>query len=151
MNDKLRRIDPLIRRAEERKQSVAREFGARHRHLQSQEQRLQDLQRFSDEYASWPQGATLAPAQLANREAFRARLDDAMATQSRHVEQCRSLVEIERLRLGVVSRERKVVENLAQRYRDELAELERRRDQRTLDEHALRGHRQRHLAAEDDA
>lgn len=136
MNTKLRRIDPLIRRAEERREAVAREFAARTRQLAQQEQRLGELLRYADEYAQWPQGTSLAPAQLANREAFRGKLGQAVDAQRQYVEACRSQAEMERARLAIASRESKVVEKLAETYRDEQRRHELRIEQKELDEFA---------------
>lgn len=150
MKDKLRRIDPLIRRAEERKQTVAREFAARNRALTTQEERLGELLRYRDEYAQWQQGSRFDPAQLANREAFRHRLADAVVTQQKFVEQCRTMAELERVRLGIASRERKVVDALADQYREEQRRWELTHEQKTQDEHANAQFSRRCFREEDD-
>lgn len=142
MNSKLRRIDPLIRRAEERRDAVAREFARRNQLVAQHEQRLGDLLRFTEEYAHLPQGASINPAQLANREAFRAKLGDAVTAQRGQVEQVRSQAELERVRLGMAARETKVYQKLADRYREEIRDEHARREQKALDEHALRRPRQ---------
>ncbi|MCK7595147.1 flagellar export protein FliJ [Pseudomarimonas salicorniae] len=148
MNPKLRRIDPLIRRAEERRDAVAREFARRTQLVAQHEQRLGDLLRFTEEYAQWPQGASINPAQLANREAFRARLGEAVTAQRGQVDQVRSQAEMERARLNIAARETKVYHKLADRYRAEIREEQDRREQKSLDEHALRTPR-RHPGDED--
>lgn len=137
MNSKLRRIDPLIRRAEERRDAVAREFAARNKQLVQQEQRLGELLRYVDEYAQWPEGASLGPAQLANREAFRGKLGQAVEAQRQYVEACRSQAELERVRLTFASRESKVVEKLADTYREEARQQAQRMEQKDLDEFAV--------------
>jgi flagellar protein FliJ len=137
MNNKLRRIDPLIRRAEERREAVAREFAARNKQLAQQEQRLGELLRYVDEYAQWPAGASLAPAQLANREAFRGKLGEAVEAQRQYVEACRSQAELERVRLTLASRESKVIEKLADSYREEARLHGQRIEQKELDEFAV--------------
>lgn len=141
MNPKLRRIDPLIRRAEERRDAVAREFARRNQLVAQHEERLGDLLRYVDEYAQWPQGASLSPAQLSNREAFRCKLGDAVSAQRGQVEQVRAQAELERARLGIAARETKVYHKLADRYRAEVLEHEQRQEQKALDEHALRAPR----------
>jgi flagellar FliJ protein len=138
MNNKLRRIDPLIRRAEERRDAVAREFVRRNQVVAQHEQRLGDLLRFTEEYAAWPEGGSFNPAQLANREAFRAKLGEAVTAQRGQIEQVRSQAELERVRLGIAARETKVYHKLADRYREEIRDEHQRREQKSLDEHALR-------------
>lgn len=141
MNPKLRRIDPLIRRAEERRDAVARELARRTQLVAQHEQRLGDLLRFTEEYAQWTPGASLNPAQLANREAFRAKLGEAVQAQRGQIEQSRSQADMERARLGIAARETKVYHSLADRYRAEFRAEQEHREQKTLDEHALRSTR----------
>lgn len=140
MNDKLRRIDPLIRRVEERQNAVAKEYASKIRALGAQEQRLNDLLRFSDEYSQWPIGDSLSPAQIGNRQAFRGRLGEAVESQKKQVDSSRSQAELERVRLTVVSRERKVVDKLADNYRQEQREIDDRRSQRQMDDYAVARH-----------
>lgn len=143
MKDKLRRLDPLLRRAEQRTQQAAREYAAKTRTLANQEAQLGDLLRYSDEYARWPNGGSLRPAQIANREAFRERIDVAIDQQRRVVENSRVSAEVERTRLVMARRDGKVIENLAANYRAELVKTELDREQKALDEHASNGFRQR--------
>lgn len=137
MNYKLRRIDPLIRRAEERQDAVARELARRNDLVAQHEQRLGDLLRFSEEYSGWNSGTSFNPAQLANREAFRAKLGEAVSAQKGHVDQVRSQAELERARLRVAARESKVYHTLADHYRAEIRSEAQRQEQKALDEHAL--------------
>lgn len=149
MKDKLRRIDPLIKRAEERKDAAAREFAAKTRLLATHEQRLGDLLRYSEEYAQLPIGSSLGPAQLANREAFRAKLSDAVVTQRQQVEQIRSVAELERVRLTIASRDKKVVEKLAESYRFEQLRIEEQQAQKAMDEFAVGAFHRRQPPQED--
>ena len=144
MSSKLRRIDPLIRRAEERRDAVAREFARRNQLVAQQEQRLGDLLRYTEEYARLPLGSSLSPAQLANREAFRSKLGEAVSAQRGQVDQARSQAELERARLGIAARQSKVYNNLADRYLAEQRDEQARREQKDLDEHAQRQRRDTH-------
>lgn len=143
MKDKLRRIDPLLKRSEERKQAAAREFAAKMRLLAGHEQRLGDLLRYADEYAQLPVGNSLAPAQLANREAFRAKLSDAVVTQRGQIETAKSHAELERIRYTRASRDSQVVEKLAASYREEIVRNELKQEQKSLDEFATGAHQRR--------
>lgn len=138
---KERRLHPLIRLAEEREAVVARELAERRRALDSQQQRLDELKRYAEEYAQAAQGSTLNPAHLANRLAFRAQIDHAVVSQNRTVEQVRSHCEVEAARLLIASRETKVLEKLAASYRRKEALEAGRREQKELDEIAARGKR----------
>ena len=46
-----RRIDPLLRRAQEKEDAVARDLAERQRTLAMHESRLEELRRYADEYA----------------------------------------------------------------------------------------------------
>lgn len=138
---KERRLHPLIRLAEEREAVVARELAARRRALENQEQRLAELKRYAEEYAQGATGSSTNPALLANRLAFQARIDHAVSSQHRTVEQVRSHCEVEAARLLIASRETQVLEKLAASYRRQEAAEEARRQQREQDEIAARGKR----------
>ena len=140
MKPKSRRLDPLLARAGEREAAVAREFAAKTRALVQHEERLADLLRYSDEYAQTGGGAT-SPALLANREAFRGKLKQAVGLQQRAVEQSRQSAEFERTRLVMATRDTKVLEKLAANYRCAEHRVEQRVEQQAMDEHAARGHR----------
>jgi len=147
MKDKLRRLDPLLRRAEQQTQQVAREYAAKTRALANQEAQLNELQRYSDEYARWPGGgSSLSPAQIANREAFRARIDVAIKQQKQVVESSRMSAEFERVRLVMARRDGKVIETLAENYRVEIQRIEQTHEQKALDEHASIIHQRRNPA-----
>jgi flagellar protein FliJ len=137
MSPKSRRLDPLIVRAEEREAAVARELAAKTRALAGNEQRLAELLRYGDEYAQGAVGCT-SPALLANREAFRGKLQQAVGLQQRAVEQSRMSTEFERSRLMLAARDTKVLEKLAATYRGEERRAHVRTEQNVLDEHAAR-------------
>ncbi|GIX36234.1 MAG: hypothetical protein KatS3mg126_2013 [Lysobacteraceae bacterium] len=138
MMRKLRRLQPLIQRAQEQRDEVAREFARCVQALTDQQRRLDELQRFVRDYAAVRTGTTLSPALLANREAFRARLDEAVRAQCAQVERARSRVEGERLRLDRAVRKTRVYETLAERYRDAWQQSSLREENALLDEHGLR-------------
>ena len=73
-----RRIDPLLRRAQEHEDSVARDLAERQRTLAQHESRLEELRQYAEDYANSQMAAT-SPAQLANRRAFLERIDQALA------------------------------------------------------------------------
>ena len=128
-----RRIDPLLRRAQEHEDSVARELADRQRALAVHEQRLAELRQYADEYAQ-SQLAAISPAQLANRRAFLERLESAVQQQSRTVDSSREKLELERARLLLASRDKQVLEQLAASYRAQERQADERRSQRELDD-----------------
>ncbi|NUS39227.1 MAG: flagellar export protein FliJ [Lysobacter sp.] len=130
------RLDPLLRVVQQRQDDAARQLAERDRAQVEQEARLDALRRYADEYAVTPTGTdgTIAPALLANRIAFRAKLDAAVAQQSKIVDSNRQQTEIERTRLMLASRDTKVLEKLAASYRAEEAKVDEQRSQRELDD-----------------
>jgi len=130
------RLDPLLRVVQQRQDDAARQLAERDKAQAEQEQRLDALRRYADEYAITPQGqdGTIAPALLANRLAFRAKLDAAVAQQSKVVDHGRQQTEVERMRLMLASRDTKVLEKLAASYRSEEAKVAEQRTQRELDD-----------------
>ncbi len=128
-----RRIDPLLRRAQDREDAVARELAERQRAHQLQESRLEELRRYAEEYAAG-QMAAVSPAQLANRRAFLDRLESAVEQQTRNVDSSRQHLEAERARLLLASRDKQVLEQLAASYRAQEQKIDERRSQREMDD-----------------
>ena len=74
------------------------------------------------------------PALLANRLAFRERLDAAVQQQTRVVDDTRQTCDVERTRLLLASRETHVQEKLSASYRSEESRAAQQRVQRELDD-----------------
>lgn len=142
-----KRIDPLLNRAQDNEDAVARVLADRQRALQQNESRLDELRRYADEYGQSQLAAT-SPAQLANRRAFLDRLENAVEQQSRAVDNHRQTVEVERSRLLLASRDKQVLEQLAASYRAQERVVDERRSQRELDDLGARRVRVAALAAE---
>ena len=128
-----RRIDPLLRRAQEKEDAIARDLAERQRTLAMHESRLEELRRYADEYAGAQMAAT-SPSQLMNRRAFLDRLDSAVQQQSQTVDRNRERVDAERARLLLASRDKQVLEQLAASYRAQEQKVQDRRDQREMDD-----------------
>jgi flagellar FliJ protein len=141
-----KRIDPLLKRAQDHEDEVARDLAERQRVLDTHLSRLEELRRYAEEYANAQMAAT-SPAQLLNRRAFLDRLDTAVAQQRQTVDNNREKVEAERARLILASRDKAVLEQLAASYRAQEKVLVDRRDQREMDD--LGARRSRLARAED--
>ena len=133
-----RRLVPIQRLAQERENERARQLAEQQKTLETHEQRLLELRRYADEYASVPSSTTLTPALLSNRRAFVEKLDSAVVQQNRQVEKARGTCDVERARLMLASREVTVLEKLAASYHAQERKVEERKSQRDLDEHAAR-------------
>ena len=142
------RLDPLLKIMQQRQDAVAREVADRDRVLGEQEQRLEALRRYAEEYAAAPAEASISPALLVNRLAFRERLNAAVVQQAGIVDQSRQLSDVERARLMLASRETKVLEQLADSYRAQESKVAEQRVQREMDD--LGGRRARIAALASD-
>ena len=141
------RLDPLLRVKQQRQDDVAREVAQRDRAVSEQEQRLEALRRYAAEYAS-PASTVTSAALLANRLAFRERLDAAVVQQTRAVADSRQKADVERARLLLASRETHVLGKLSASYRAEENRVAEQRVQRELDD--LGGRRARAAATDTD-
>jgi len=144
-----KRIDPLLRRAQEHEDEVARDLADRQRALETNQSRLEELRRYAEEYASAQMAAT-SPVQLMNRRAFLDRLDGAVQQQAQTVDRSREKVEAERARLLLASRDKQVLEQLAASYRAQERKVEDRRDQREMDDLGARLSRKARTAEDND-
>ena len=127
------RLDPLLRRAQDHEDEVARTLAERQQSLDMHQSRLEELRRYADEYAGAQMAAT-SPSQLMNRRAFLDRLDSAVQQQSQTVDRNRERVDAERARLLLASRDKQVLEQLAASYRAQEQKVQDRRDQREMDD-----------------
>jgi flagellar protein FliJ len=142
-----RRMVPLLQRAQQRQDAVARDLAARQQALDTHTQRLGELRQYTDEYINSPLPA-VTTGQLLNRRAFLDRLETAVKLQAQTVQRNQAIVDAERGRLRTASRERQVLEQLQQRYRAQEQLLADRRDQRVLDDLGARLVRSRQLDPE---
>lgn len=138
------RLDPLLKVMQQRQDAAAREVAERDRVLGEQEQRLEALRRYAEEYAAAPAEASISPALLVNRLAFRERLNAAVVQQAGIVDQSRQISDVQRARLLLASRETKVLEQLADSYRAQESRVAEQRVQREMDD--LGGRRARSAA-----
>lgn len=128
------RLTPLLRVVHQRQDAAARDMAARSRRLGEEEDRLDALRQYVDEYSVQDTSAFTQPALLANRQAFRERLDAAVAEQSRVVDSSRLDRDVERARLLILSKDTHVLEKLAASYRAEEARHGEKQVQRELDD-----------------
>lgn len=143
------RLDPLIKVVQQRQDEAARRVAEREKVVREQQDRLEALRRYADEYAASPGTASISPALLVNRMAFRERLNAAVVQQAGIVDHSRQVSDVERARLLIASRETLVLEKLADSYRAQEAKVEQAKAQRELDE--IGGRRARVTATAEDA
>lgn len=136
-----KRLEPVQRLAEERSNEAGRVFGERQQFLQTQQQRLDQLEQFRDEYK---QGrltageAGLDAYRLRDYNAFIARIDEAVKQQRALVESVREEVEALRLAWMESLGHSRAMDKAVDRMRkDEYRDRE-KREQSLLDELAQR-------------
>jgi flagellar protein FliJ len=130
------RMQPLQQIAEHREDEAARRLLDQQRVLGEREQRLHELTRYLGEYEGLAQAHSARL--LMNRQAFVERLREAVAMQSRLVEQARSHCDVQRGEWLLQRREVSTLDQLAACYRRREQRVEEQRNQRQLDEFALR-------------
>lgn len=139
MAPRSRRLAPLLAHADAKRNEAAQQFAEKTKAVAMQQQRLQDLHRYANEYAPAP--GLVDPAQLANRLAFRARIEQAVGQQQKVLETSKAHAELERARLLLTSRDQRVLEQLADSYRVREAKQDNQRVQKELDDLAGRAAR----------
>lgn len=144
-----RRLDPLLRHAQDREDEVAKALAERQQALDMHQSRLSELRQYAEEYAN-AQLATTSAAQLLNRRAFLDRLDNAVEAQSKTVDSNQERVDAERARLLLASRDKAVLEQLAASYRAQEKQVADRRDQREMDDIGARRARLKKTEGEAD-
>lgn len=132
-----RRLQPLLQRADQREQEALRRLAERQAQLASQEQRLAELRRYLHDYTERAPAAA-GVAMLRNRQAFLARLREAEDCQRQSVERARSACDDERGRWLTQHRDLGVLEQLSAGCRRREQHRQEQRDQRALDELAVR-------------
>lgn len=143
------RLEPLMKVVQQRQDDAARQVAERERVVNEQQERLDALRRYAEEYAASPGSVTISPALLVNRMAFRERLNAAVVQQAGIVDHSREVSDVERMRLLLASRETKVLEKLADSYRAQEAHAAQQQSQRELDELGGRRARNASLATTD--
>ncbi len=142
-----RRIDPLLRRAQEHEDEVARDLAERQRNLDTHVSRLEELRRYAEEYAGSQMAAT-SPAQLTQPPRLPRPPGQRGGTADAHGRpEPRRGRGRRRARLLLASREKQVLEQLAASYRAQERQVVERRDQRDMDDLGARRARQAQVQA----
>ncbi|MDR1855198.1 MAG: flagellar export protein FliJ [Azoarcus sp.] len=139
-------LQPLLDLANTRMDEVTRQLGELIASERSDQQKLDLLRQYRNEYSQRYVEATregIGPDTLRNYRAFLARIDEAVDTQQRVVEQAR-LHTTQGQRQWMAQRTKvRAFDTLSQRFQDELARKVTKQEQRATDEHASRKYRER--------
>ncbi|MDR3416975.1 MAG: flagellar export protein FliJ [Nevskia sp.] len=133
-----KRLDPIHRLAQNREDEAARRLAESQQALARQEVQLQEMERYLNEYGAGTPSAPIAPALLANREAFMRQLAEALRWQAGAVADARERLESARQQWLGRHRDTDVLEHLIERSQGSERRTQERRAQRELDEFAAR-------------
>ena len=134
-------LQTVIRVSEEREREATRLTVERRQQLESQEARMTELEDYRRQYLEqFHQAGSrgLGVGQLNEYRIFLSRLDQALQQQQQMVSRCRQSFEESRQHWLIRRQERRAVEKLAERRREEALRLALRREQKENDEFASR-------------
>ena len=140
--DRAERLEPVARVAEARERDAARELGAYRKVLDALEARLAELKSYRDEYVQRMQtcGASRIDAvKLSEYRGFITRLNDAIHYQEAKVRDARTEFERRRRRWSATRTRVAALDKVVSRHEAQALREEERREQKELDERALRG------------
>lgn len=139
-----KRMQPLVRVAEDRERSAARALGEAQHRLAQNETKLAELIAYREQYSRGFEsagGGGLGARRVHEYRVFLARLGAAITQQSEIVENSRRDCESKRQHwLGIRTRAQ-ALDKVTERYRQVERKMEERREQLDLDEGVLRGQR----------
>jgi flagellar FliJ protein len=132
------RLTPIHDLAERREADAARLLGDAQRVLEDRLRQLSDLENYKEPVAGHGPAALQSAALIRNRELFRLRLADAIRFQRNAVADAKARVENARNAWLAVHQQTKVYEKLIQRSEAENQPRQEQRQQKGLDELAIR-------------
>lgn len=135
------RLAPVQDVFENNEKRLAQSLAAYERRVAEAEQKLSELTRYRAEYEDQlTQRATsgIGVMELRDYQAFLARLTEAMRQQQSVVQRIRSDRDAERIRWQDAAKRAKALENVTLQWQNEERRVADRREQRDIDERALR-------------
>lgn len=147
MAKKSQRFNTVVKYSESKEDQAARKLAESHHNLQDQQQRLQSLQQFHDEYAQrfnliGQQG--MQAIQVRDYHAFVAKLKGAVKQQERMVEIAQGNVEEKKITWIRTRTESQKANIILQRYVSEELHQADKIEQKDSDEHSQRNHKPTH-------
>ena len=136
-----KRLVPIQELAEKREDEAARDLSEARKVLALRENQLRELENYQE-----PPSTTASVEMLRNREAFRLKLAEAINQQRRAVELAKRTVEAQRQRWIATHRQTELYDKLIDRARLHEQARQDKREQRDLDELALRSAAARSLS-----
>jgi flagellar FliJ protein len=136
-----KRMQPVQRLAQNREQQAVRRLGESQQHLQSQQNKLEELRAYRDQYArdfETSGGGGLDAARVQDYRVFLNRLNEAIRQQEAVIAESRVRHEESRQRWVESRSENQAIDKLVDRYRLEESKQRERREQKEQDDRAHR-------------
>ena len=136
-----KRMNPVVKVAESREQAAARILGEAQQQLTRQEQRLDELMAYRDQYSQQFQqssGMGMGVARLQDYRVFLARLNEAIEQQKQVIVRCRQDCERQRCHWLSSRTRTQALGKVVERYQREERRAVERREQHDSDERAQR-------------
>ena len=133
-----KRLTPVRRIAQDREDDAARRFAETQSKVAQTEAQLREMERYLQEYSGSAAGAHLAPALLANREAFLRQLSEALRWQAKAVAEAKKAASAAREQWLGKRCDTHVLDRLIERSEAAAQRTQERRQQQEMDEFALR-------------
>ena len=146
MMGRSKRMQPVVKLAEDRERNDAREFGQSERRLAHMQQKLVELQQYRDEYARRFEAAGscgLNAMQLRDYRIFLDRLSAAIAQQAVAIAHARQDLAKQRHDWLLSRRRVEALDKVIERYQRQEQDVERRLEQNECDEHSAQSARRR--------
>ena len=137
----LSQLETLIDLARRATDDAAKRLGAAHKSVADNEQKLQMLQGYRDDYArrfESSMAAGMTPMAYRNFQAFLNKLDNAITGQQEVLRHAHRRSEQEKAAWQASERKRMSYSTLEERAQQEALRAEAKRDQKSMDEHAAR-------------
>lgn len=134
-------LQPLIKLAQHQNDSATRRLGQLNQQQQSAQQNLDTLLEYRRDYQARLQVASrngMSPADLRNFQQFINKLDEAIAQQTRIVEQSKASTQAGRNEFDITQKKLKSFDTLKQRHIEEQKKTAGKLEQKMLDEHTGR-------------
>lgn len=137
---RVRKLAPVVDHVEKLEQDALQAVAFSQQRLQEQQQRLDQLIQYRDEYANRHGNGpvTYGAVQLREFQRFLAQLDDTIEQQREVVRLAQREVEFKRQKWKLTRTRSDAMHKMIDRISEQEQKLQQQKEQRSLDEHALR-------------
>ncbi len=137
---RVRKLAPVVDHVDKQEQDALKAVAFSQQRLQEQQQRLEQLIRYREDYANRNSNGpvTYGAMQLREFQRFMAQLDDTIEQQREVVRLAEREVEFKRQKWKLTRTRSDAMHKMIERINEQEQQLLQKREQRLMDEHALR-------------